>query len=204
MQRCVILPVDKPVSFTTQNRTRRSRMKTTSAMLVASALSLASMFAFADDKTQWITTPAEQAKMEEEVAAKNAAAAKMTPEQRAAAQNARDAETRKYEHAIEDRISGLAPSRNMATQAKLKEEADAEEAAAKKMTPEQKAAAQNARDAETRKYEHAIEDRISGLGPSRNMGINKSAEASKAGPTPPQGTINTPEAGKLLLNQKGE
>jgi hypothetical protein len=179
-------------------------MKTTSAMLVASALSLASMFTFADDKTPWITTPAEEAKMKEDAAAKEAAAEKMTPEQKAAAEKARAAETLKYERAIEDRISGLGPSRNMATQAKLKQEVDAEEAAAEKMAPEQKAAAKEARDAETLKYEHAIEDRVSGLGPARNMGINKSAEASKAGPTPPRSAINTPEAEKLLLNQKGE
>jgi hypothetical protein len=173
-------------------------MKTTSAMLVASALSLASMFAFADDKTPWITTPAEQAKMKEDADAKEAAAEKMTPEQKAAAKEARDAETRRYEHAIEDRISGLGPSRNTATQAKLKQEADAEEVAAEKMTREQKAAAKQARDAETAKYQHAIEDRVSGLGPSRNMGINKSAEASKGDPTTPRGMINTPDAWTLL------
>ena len=39
-------------------------MKTTSAMLVASALSLASMFALADDRTPSDVTPAEQAKKE--------------------------------------------------------------------------------------------------------------------------------------------
>jgi hypothetical protein len=179
-------------------------MKTTSAMLVASALSLASMFAHADDQTPSTITPAEQAQLKEEADAKAAAEEKMTPEEKAAAKEAKDAETRKYERAIEDRISGLGPSRNMATQAKLKQEADAEGAAAEKMTPEQKAAAKEARDAETRKYEHAIEDRVSGIGPSRNMGINKSAEASKAGPTPPRGTISTPEGEKFLLKQNGQ
>jgi len=39
-------------------------MKTTSAMLVASALSLTSMFALADDRTPLNVTPAEQAKTE--------------------------------------------------------------------------------------------------------------------------------------------
>jgi hypothetical protein len=34
------------------------------------------------------------------------------------------------------------------------------------------------------------------------MSINKSAAASKAGPTPPRGTINTPEAEKMLMKNK--
>jgi hypothetical protein len=75
-------------------------MKTTSAMLVASALSLASMFALADDRTPSDVIPAEQAKEADWIKAalvkmwsrtppanakKEAAKAKMTPEQKAAA-----------------------------------------------------------------------------------------------------------------------
>ena len=123
-------------------------MNKTAAVLVAGALSLASMFAFADDETPWITTPAEQATMKQEVDAKKAAFAKMTPEEKAAARKASDAEHQKYQDTIV------------------------------KIT-------QNPWE-------------------SRNMGINKSAAASKAGPTPPRGTINTPEAEKLLLKQKGQ
>jgi len=75
-------------------------------------------------------------------------------------------------------------------QAKMKQEADAKKAATAKMTPEQKAAARKARQAEAHKYESRIEKITQNPGASRNMGINKSAAASKAGPTPPRGTIN--------------
>jgi len=87
-------------------------------------------------------------------------------------------------------------------QAKMKQEADAKKAATAKMTPEQKAAARKPRQAEAHKYESRIEKITQNPGASRNMGINKSAAASKAGPTPPRGTINTPEAEKLMLKQK--
>jgi hypothetical protein len=117
-------------------------------MLVASALSLASMFALADDRTSSDVTPAEQAKMKQEADAKKTAFAKMTPEERIAARKASDAEHQKYQDTIV------------------------------KIT------------------QNPLE--------SRNMGINKSAAASKAGPRPPRGTINTPEAEKLLLKQKGQ
>jgi hypothetical protein len=123
-------------------------MKTSSAMLVASALSLVSMFALADDRTPSDVTPAEQAKM--------------------------------------------------------KKEADAKKSALAKMTPEERTAARKASDAEHRKYENTIEQITQNPGESRNMGINKSTAASKAGPRPARGTINTPEAEKLLLKQKGQ
>ena len=122
-------------------------MKTTSAVLVAGALSLASMLAFADDETPWITTPAEQATMKQEVDAKKAAFAKMTPEERIAARKASDAEHQKYQDTIIRRT-------------------------------------QNPQGA--------------------SAGIAKSVADSKAGPKPPRGTINTPEAEKLLLKQKGQ
>ena len=118
------------------------------AILTASALALASASTFGDDKTPDGVTPAEQAKMNKEAAAKKAAMAKMTPEEKAAAKKAKQAQALKYENKIEDITQN----------------------------PKEK----------------------------RNMGINKSAADSNAGPTPPRGTINTPEAEKLLLKQKGQ
>ena len=114
----------------------------------ASALALASAVAFADDRTPWTVTPAEQAKM--------------------------------------------------------KQEADATKSVFAEMTPESKLAARKASNAEHQTYQDAIIKLTQNPGESRNMGINKSAAASKAGPTPPRGTINTAEAEKLLLKQKGQ
>jgi hypothetical protein len=114
----------------------------------ASALALGSAAAFADDRTPWNVTPAEQAKM--------------------------------------------------------KQEADAKKSAFAEMTPESKLDARKASDAEHQTYQDGIIKLTQNPGESRNMGINKSAAASKAGPTPPRGTINTAEAEKLLLKQKGQ
>ena len=91
-----------------------------------------------------------------------------------------------------------------ADQVKMKQEAAATKARFANMTPEEKAAAKKASAAEHLKYENTIEGITQNPGESRNMGINKSAAASKAGPTPPRGTINTPEAEKVLLSQKGQ
>lgn len=91
-----------------------------------------------------------------------------------------------------------------AEQAKMKQEADAKKAAFAKMTPEERAAARKASNTEHLQYENTIEKITQNPGESRNMAINKSAAASKAGPTPPRGTINTPEAEQLLLRQKGQ
>jgi hypothetical protein len=91
-----------------------------------------------------------------------------------------------------------------AEQAKMKQEADAKKAAMAKMTPEQRAAAKRARAAETLKYEATMEKITQNPGDERNMAINKSAAASKAGPTPRHGTMNTPEADKILMEQKGQ
>jgi len=96
------------------------------------------------------------------------------------------------------------PTVTPAEQAKMKQDADAKKAAAGKMTPAEKAAAKKARDDERLKYESTIEKITQNPGESRNMGINKSAADSKAGPAPPRGTMNTPEAEKLLLKQKGQ
>jgi hypothetical protein len=89
-------------------------------------------------------------------------------------------------------------------QAKLKKEADAKKAAMAKMTPEEKAAAKKAKNAQTRQYENTTEKITQNPGESRNMGINKSAEASKSGPTPQRDYINTPEAEQKMLKQKGQ
>jgi hypothetical protein len=91
-----------------------------------------------------------------------------------------------------------------AEQAKMKQEADAKKAAMAKMTPEQRAAAKKARTAETLKYEDTMEKITQNPKETRNMGINKSAADSKAGPTPRRGTMNTPEADKILREQKGQ
>ena len=91
-----------------------------------------------------------------------------------------------------------------AEQATMKREADANKSAFAAMTPEERAAARKSRAAQHLAYENMIEKITQNPGESRNMSINKSAAASKAGPTPPRGTINTPEAEKLLLKQKGQ
>lgn len=91
-----------------------------------------------------------------------------------------------------------------AEQANMKQEADAKKSAFAKMTPESKLAARKASDDEHQKYQDAIIKLTQNPGESRNMAINKSAAASRAGPTPPRGTINTAEAEKLLLKEKGQ
>ena len=72
-----------------------------------------------------------------------------------------------------------------------------------KMTPEEKAAAKKAREAEVLKYQDAM-DNATQNPQGRNAGIAKSAADSKAGPTPRHGTMNTPEAAKILREQKGQ
>lgn len=123
-------------------------MSKTSAILIAGAFALAPLFVFADDRTPSDVTTAEQAKM--------------------------------------------------------KQAADAKKSAFTKMTPEERAAARKASDAEHLAYENMIEKITQNPGESRNININKSAAASKAGPTPPRGTINSLEAERLLLEQKGQ
>ena len=88
-------------------------------------------------------------------------------------------------------------------QGELKQEADAKKAEATKMTPQEKVSAKSAWDAQTLKYQNMIEERTQNP-PQRNVSINQSAEASKKGPMSPRGTINTPEAEKLLMKNKGQ
>lgn len=87
--------------------------------------------------------------------------------------------------------------------AQMVRERDAAKAKAAAMTPEEKAAAKKAKDAEARKNNDTMLKRTQNpQGASAN--ILKSAADSKAGPTPPHGTINTPEADKVLKEQKGQ
>src|ERR1700730_4103947 len=84
-----------------------------------------------------------------------------------------------------------------AEQAKMKQEADARKAAMAQMTAEEKAAAKKAADAERLQRETTMEKRIQNPQGGR-AGISKSVEDSKAGPTPRRGTMNTPEANRIL------
>ena len=116
-------------------------------VLIAAAFGLSAALATADDKTPDSVTPAEQAKMNKDAAARKAAMAKMTPEEKAAAKKARQAEALKYEDTIESITQN----------------------------PKEK----------------------------KNMGINKSAAASKADPRNPV-NLNTPEVEQKLMKQKGQ
>jgi hypothetical protein len=122
-------------------------MNKTFALLIAATFALAPAASFADDKTSADLTPAEQAKMKQDAAAKKAAMAKMTPEEKAAAKKAKQAQALKYENHIED-------------------------------------ITQNPKE-------------------SRNMGINKSAAATKNDPKNPV-NLNTPEVEQKLMKQKGQ
>ena len=101
------------------------------------------------------------------------------------------------------------PDNTMKPLSKLEtQEAKAAKAAAQAkwdaMTPEQQAAAKKA--ARQKKLADATAlDEIA----NENMGYDtkegaKAAAASKAGPAPVKGAINTPEAEKLLSKQKGQ
>jgi len=102
-------------------------------------------------------------------------------------------------YADDETPSGYTPSE----QAKYKQEADTKQGAVAKMTPEQKAAATKARRAKAQKDQDAMVN--SSQNPQgRNTGILKSAETSKAGPTPQRDYINTPEAEQRLMKNKGQ
>jgi hypothetical protein len=164
-------------------------MNKTCAILTAGAFALASVSAFADDQTSTAATPAEQAKMKQQADAKKAS----------------DAEALKYQDAME-KATQDPQGRNIGI---TKSAADSKAANAKrgaamaKMTPQEKAAAKKARDAEVLKYQDAM-DNATQNPQGRNAGITKSAADSKAGPTPRHGTMNTPEADKILREQKGQ
>jgi hypothetical protein len=166
-------------------------MNKTLAILTAGAFSLASVSAFADDTPPANVTPADQAKTKEQADAQKASDAQ--------------AEALKYQDTM-DKATQDPQGRNIGI---TKAAADAKAAKAKtdaamaKMTPEQKAAAKKAKDAETMKYQDAM-DNATQNPQGRNAGIAKSAADSKAGPTPRHGTMNTPEADKILREQKGQ
>ena len=88
-------------------------------------------------------------------------------------------------------------------QKELKKESDMKKAKAAKMTSEEKVGVKKARDAETLKYQDMIEERTQNPA-QRNISINKSAAASKAGPTPQRDYINTPEAEQRMMKNKGQ
>ena len=158
-------------------------MNKTFTILTAGAFTLVSASAFADGN----------------------APVSMTPEQRAAASDAKAAEALKYQDAMikatqdpQGRNIGITKSAADAKAANAKRDA-----AMAKMTPEQKAAAKKARDAEAQKNEDLM-IKATQDPQGRNAAITKSAIASKAGPTPRHGTMNTPEADKVLREQKGQ
>jgi hypothetical protein len=158
-------------------------MHRTITILTASVFALASATAFAVDNPPVNTTPD-------------------TP---TATKAAKDAQALKYQDAMDNatqdpqgRNIGITKSAADAKAANAKKEA-----AMAKMTPEQKAAAKKARDAETLKYENTMEKATQNP-QAKNDAINKSAADSKAGSTPRHGTMNTPEADKVLKEQKGQ
>jgi hypothetical protein len=89
-------------------------------------------------------------------------------------------------------------------QKELKKESDMNKAKAAQMTPEEKATAKNAKDAQTLKYQNMIEKATQDPGEQRGISISKSAEASKADPKPRRGYINTPEAEARMMKNKGQ
>jgi len=91
-----------------------------------------------------------------------------------------------------------------ADQAKMKQDAAAKKAAYDKMTPEQKAAAKKADRAKKQKDSDALMKAGNPDAQGKGQAISKSAADSKAGPAPASGTMNTPEADKVLKQQKGQ
>ncbi len=98
--------------------------------------------------------------------------------------------------------SSVMPISKMDTQ-QAKAARDAAKAQWAKMTPEQQAATKKAAAAKNRESWTAIEQVSSGIDYDATKGA-KDAAASKAGPAPAKGTLNTPEADKVLKQQKGQ
>jgi hypothetical protein len=156
------------------------------AMLIAGAFTLSPILAYADEP-QFDYTPQEQQKMKKEADAKKAAAAKMTPEEKAAAKKARDAQAQKYQDATIRQTQNPGDSRNMG----INKSAETSTGP----TPN---------DAQRQKYQDATIKATQDPAASRSANINKSAADSKAGPTPERDYINTPEAEQKMLKQKGQ
>lgn len=98
--------------------------------------------------------------------------------------------------------SSVMPISKMDTQ-QAKAARDAAKAQWAKMTPEEQAATKKAAAAKNRESWTAIEQVSSGIDYDASKGA-KDAAASKAGPAPKKGTLNTPEAEKVLKQQKGQ
>ena len=98
--------------------------------------------------------------------------------------------------------SSVMPISKMDTQ-QAKAARDAAKAQWAKMTPEQQAATKKAAAAKNRDSWTAIEQVSSGIDYDAKKGAQDAA-ASKAGPAPAKGTLNTPEAEKVLKQQKGQ
>lgn len=118
---------------------------------------------------------------------------------------ARDAETLKYQDAMikatqdpQGRNVSITRSAAEARAANAKRDAGMAQ-----MTPDQRSAARKAHDVEALNYQDAM-DKATQDPQRRNAGIAKSAAESRAGPTPPHGTMNTPQADKVLREQKGQ
>ena len=158
-------------------------MNKTFAMLTASVFAVASVPAFAADNQPVSTTPNTPA------AASDAKAAEALKDQDAMVKATQDPQGRNI---------GITKAAADAKAANAKREA-----AMAKMTPEQKAAAKKARDAEAQKNEDLM-IKATQDPQGRNAAIIKSAADSKAGPTPRHGTMNTPAADKILREQKGQ
>jgi len=158
-------------------------MNRTFAVLTAGVFAVASVSAFAAEN-QPVSTP---------------------PQTPAPTRDTQETQALKYQDAM-DKATQDPQGRNIGI---TKSAADAREATAKreaamaKMTPEQKAAAKKARDAEAQKNEDLM-IKATQDPQGRNAAIMKSAADSKAGPTPRHGTMNTPEADKVLKEQKGQ
>jgi hypothetical protein len=80
---------------------------------------------------------------------------------------------------------------------------DAAQAQWAKMTPEEQGATKKAAAAKNRDSWTALEQVSSGIDYDAAKGA-KDAAASKAGPAPAKGVLNTPEAEKALKQQKGQ
>ena len=72
-----------------------------------------------------------------------------------------------------------------------------------KMTPEEQAAVKKAAAAKNHESWNALEESSSGIDYNAKKGA-AAAAASKAGPAPAKGTMNTPEMEKALKKQKGQ
>jgi len=161
-------------------------MNKTFTILTAGVFTLLSASAFADVK-----------------APVNNAPVNTSPEQPAAATDTKAGEALKYQDAMEKAIEDP-QGRNIGI---TKSAGDAKAANAKrgaamaKMSPAEKVAAKKARDAQALKYQDAMDNAIENP-QGRNAGITKSAADSKAGPMPRHGTMNTPEAEKILREQR--